>query len=72
MIILRIGLGQDKSGKVLDKNTYWYNLYEDKHILDNVYIKSKPLFISINNKKYQKISYEELLNLLNKNYENNQ
>ena len=31
MTIIRLGLGQTSSGKILDKETHWYNLENDKN-----------------------------------------
>ena len=31
MTIIRLGLGHTSSGKILDKETHWYNLENDKN-----------------------------------------
>jgi hypothetical protein len=66
-ITIRIGLGQTKSGKILDRNTQWYHIsaatngkmaaikYHDET--------NKPIFISVNGRAYRKITREQLVNL---------
>lgn len=68
MTIVRLGLGQSSSGKILDKHTHWYNLeFDGKEILNDVNISlNKPIFISKNKTKYKEITYNELVNLINK------
>ena len=65
MTIIRLGLGQTSSGKILDKETHWYVLKND--ILKDVNISlNKPIFISRNKTKYEEITYNELVDLINK------
>ena len=68
MTIVRLGLGQTSSVKILDKQTHWYVLKNDKNdILKDVNISlNKPIFISRNKTKYEEITYNELVNLINK------
>lgn len=68
MTIIRLGLGQTRSGKILDKQTHWYVLENDKNeILKDVNISlNKPIFISRNKTKYEGITYNELVDLINK------
>ena len=68
MTIVRLGLGQTNSGKILDKQTHWYVLENDKSdILKDVNISlNKPIFISRNKTKYEEITYNELVDLINK------
>ena len=68
MTIVRLGLGQTSSGKILDKETHWYNLENDKNdILKDVNISlNKPIFISRNKTKYEEIMYNKLVDLINK------
>ena len=68
MTIVRLGLGQASSGKILDKQTHWYVLENDKNdILKDVNISlNKPIFISRNKTKYEEITYNELVDLINK------
>ena len=68
MTIVRLGLGQTSSGKTLDKQTHWYVLKDDKNdILKDVNISlNKPIFISRNKTEYEEITYNELVDLINK------
>ena len=68
MTIVRLGLWQTRSGKILDKQTHWYVLENDKNdILKDVNISlNKPIFISRNKTKYEEITYNELVDLINK------
>ena len=68
MTIVLLGLWQTSSGKILDKETHWYNLENDKNdILKDVNISlNKPIFISRNKTKYEEITYNELVDLINK------
>lgn len=63
MIKFRIGLGQTKSGKILDRNTKWVT---DKNTAIELYKQhpNKPLFVSINGNKYKEITYKELLEIV--------
>lgn len=67
MTIVRLGLGQTSSGKILDKETHWYNLENDKNdILKDINISlNKPIFISRNKTKYEEITYNKLVDLIN-------
>ena len=53
---------------LLDKQTHWYVLENDKNnILKDVNISlNKPIFISRNKTKYEEITYKELVDLINK------
>lgn len=68
MTIVRLGLGQTRSGKILDKQTHWYVLENDKNeILKDVNISlNKSIFISRNKTKYEEITYNDLVDLINK------
>ena len=68
MTIIRFGLWQTSFGKILDKETHWYVLKNDKNdILKDVNISlNKPIFISRNKTKYEEITYKELVDLINK------
>jgi len=63
MVKIRIGLGRSSSGKILDKETRWYNLDQDGSkelaIIDACETK-KPIFVSYSNRKYQEITLEKL------------
>ena len=69
MIVIRIGLGQTKSGKILDGNTTFFAINKRtgqnekdaairQHLATN-----KPIFISRNGRKYQEITLEKLREL---------
>ena len=68
MTIVRLGLGHTSSGKILDKQTHWYVLENDKNnILKDVNISlNKLIFINRNKTKYEEITYNELVDLINK------
>lgn len=68
MTIIRLGLGHTSSGKILDKETHWYVLENDKNdILKDINISlNKHIFISRNKTKYEEITYKELVDLINK------
>ena len=68
MTIVRLGLGHTSSGKILDKQTHWYVLENNKNnILKDVNISlNKPIFINRNKTKYEEITYNELVDLINK------
>ena len=60
-IVIRIGLGQTKSGKILDRDTQWY--CEKQAALDYHDETNKPIFISVNGRAYREITREQLVNL---------
>lgn len=66
MVKVRIGLGRSSSGKILDRDTRWYNLSQDGAkelaIIDACESK-KPIFVSYNNRKYQEITLAQLKKL---------
>ena len=70
MIVIRVGLGQTPSGKILDGATQSYIITatrcEKEHALEYHDQTKKPIFISVSGKKYQKITREQLVNLPNK------
>ena len=69
MIKIRIGLGQTKSGKILDRNTTYFVInnrtgQNGKDAAIKQYLATnKPIFISRNNKKYKEITLEQLRKL---------
>lgn len=69
-ITIRIGLGQTKSGKILDRNTQWYSITANhcgkQAALDYHDETNKPIFISVNGRAYRKITREQLVNLPDK------
>ena len=61
LVVIRVGLGRSKSGKILDRDTKWFT---DKWNAINFCSKvSKPIFISVNGKKYQEIKIDQLIGL---------
>lgn len=69
MIVIRIGLGQTKSGKILDRDTTSFVVNkrtgqnEKDHAITQHLATNKPIFISRNGKKYEEITLEQLRNL---------
>ena len=69
MIVIRIGLGQTKSGKILDRDTTAFVINkrtgqnEKDHAIAQHLKTNKPIFISRNGRKYEKITLEQLRNL---------
>ena len=70
MIVIRIGLGQTPSGKILDRATQSYIITatrcEKEAALRYHDETKKPIFVKVNGKAYQKITREQLINLPNK------
>lgn len=68
-IVIRIGLGRSKSGKILDRNTTWHNILDydswAKCVNDwaDKKYSGKPLFISRSGRAYKPITGEKLLAL---------
>lgn len=69
MIVIRIGLGQTESGKILDGDTTAFVINkrtgqnEKDHAIAQHLKTNKPIFISRNGRKYEKITLEQLSNL---------
>lgn len=69
MIVIRIGLGQTASGKILDGSTTSYVLNrrtgqdEKSHAIEQHLKTKKPIFISRNGRKYQEITLAQLREL---------
>ena len=67
--ILRIGLGRSKSGKILDRDTKWFNLNTKEEWSRAVNEWShkrnsgKPIFISKNGRAYKEIKPVQLLEM---------
>jgi hypothetical protein len=70
MIVIRIGLEQTPSGKILDGATQSYIITatrcEKEHALEYHDQTKKPIFVKVNGKAYHKITREQLINLPNK------
>ena len=72
MIVIRIGRGRSKSGKILDRDTTWFSskTIEDWGRCVNEWSlkknSGKPIFMSRSNRAYKEISGTELLQLKDK------
>jgi hypothetical protein len=68
-IVVRIGLGRSKSGKILDRGTKWFNINNKEdwtRCINEWSLKSnsgKPLFLSKNGRAYKEINEVQLLQL---------
>lgn len=71
-IVIRIGLGRSKSGKILDRNTKWFSIADKEdwgrcvHEWSLKTNSGKPIFISRNGRAYKEISGVELIKLKDK------
>ena len=68
-VVIRVGLGQTPSGKILDRGTKWYNgeVKDDiEDALDYAVTTRRELFVSYNNKKYIPLSNEQMQRLYEK------
>jgi len=71
-IIIKIGLGRSKSGKILDRNTKWFTITDKEswgRCVNEWSLKrnsGKPIFISRNGRAYKEISGVELIKLKDK------
>lgn len=65
-IVIRIGEGQSPSGKILDRGTHWYNLTSYKEAIQDAQDRHRIIYVSINSKKYRKITSEQLVELFKK------
>ena len=64
MFVIKVGLGQSPSGKILDRKTQYYrDCNEIKDAIEYARKTKKPMFISISKRKYQPITEEKLLKL---------
>ena len=65
--VVRIGEGRSKSGKILDRNTVWFNIDSkeawERCIHEWSMKKHKPVYLSKNGRAYREISGEQLLRL---------
>lgn len=70
-MIIRVGDGQTKYGKILDPETHYYNYIKGKydsekeHVIQDVIERGYQyhIYVSKGNKAYQQISFDELKNL---------
>ena len=64
MFVIKVGLGQSPSGKILDWATQYYSDYDEiKDAIEYARKTGKPMFISFNKRKYRPITEEKLLKL---------
>lgn len=60
-VTIRLGLGRSPSGKVLDKDTQWFN---DKNLAIKEWERNKKrIFVSVGGKGYKEVSLEYLISL---------
>ena len=65
MTVIRVGKGQTKSGKILDRETRWFELKDAEEAIRHAQDMNKELYVSINKQGYRKINIEMLLRLKN-------
>ena len=63
-IVIRVGEGQSKSGKILDRGTHWYNLVHKEEAIQYALETNRNIYISKNNQKYQQYSIDKFKKLL--------
>jgi hypothetical protein len=67
--VVRIGQGRSKSGKILDRNTVWFNIDSKEawerciHEWSLKKNSGKPVYLSKNGRAYREISGVQLLRL---------
>ena len=61
LVVISVGLGLSKSGKILDRDPKWFT--DKLNAIDFCSKVSKPIFISVNGKKYQEIKIDQLIGL---------
>lgn len=72
MIVIRIGRGRSKSGKILDRDTTWFSIKTIENwgrCVNEWSLKKnsgKPIFMSRSSRAYKEISGTELLQLKDK------
>lgn len=62
-IVIRVGEGQSKSGKILDSGTHWYNLESKEAAILYALETNRNIYISKNNQRYQQYSIDKLKRL---------
>lgn len=60
---IRLGLGREKTGKILDRETKWYTLGQKSHAIDEWNKNHKKIFVSRNCRAFKEITIDELINL---------
>lgn len=63
MTVIRVGEGQTQSGKILDRDTRWFELKDAEEAIRYAQDMNKELYVSINKQGYRKINIEMLLKL---------
>ena len=64
--VVRIGQGRSKSGKILDRNTVWFNIDSKEaweRCIHEWSLKKKPVYLSKNGRAYREITGVQLLAL---------
>ena len=57
-LTIRVGLGRSSSGKILDKDTKWFT--DKNEAINYLATTNKPIFVSVEGKKYQEINIDQL------------
>lgn len=65
MTVIRVGEGQTKYGKILDRDTRWFELKDVEEAIRYAQDMNNELYVSINKQGYRKINIEMLLRLKN-------
>ena len=60
-IVIRVGEGQSPSGKILDRETHWYNLSSYNEAIQDAKERHRHIYVSVNNKKYEEFTPEKLI-----------
>lgn len=63
MTVIRVGEGQTKSGKILDRDTRWFELKDAEEAIRYAQDMNKELYVSINKQGYRKINVKLLLEM---------
>ena len=70
-IVVRVGLGQTPSGKILDRGTHWYNgerKIEIEDALNYAVTTHREMFVSYNNRKYIPLTNSQMQMLYEKSH----
>jgi len=62
-VVIRIGEGRSKSGKIIDRNAKWFNIKNAKNVADAMaeHVKTKkPIYVSYNGRRYRQIDVTKL------------
>ena len=69
MIVIRVGLGQTPSGKILDRGTQAYRIVEFQNALQFANDTGRKMFVSFNKQKYVEVDAARLLKIVTEYYE---